>query len=758
MTTTGRSTPALRRLYLRRVVPYALLVVACALSVMASRYIFTTARATEDAQARSAFLINAQQTRRQIENRLSSYIEVVRAGAVLLSADNEINGVDFRRFVAGLKLPERFPGVGGIGFAECVRRRDLGRFLRLMDLDGNPIRVWPREVRARYCPTVFLAPGNARHTEALGFDLASVQVIAEAMAMARDSGEPMVSRDLGDVPVWKGEPPSNLVLLLPVYRLAATPRSVDARRRAIVGFVLSPFNFERLLQDIVTPAQSSLAIAVYDGTVATPATMLGAVRTPLERGDYESSEVVGVAGRDWLIAATSRHDPSAVVPQAARQALVGGFVLSILLFTVTRAQVRAWETAALHEAELRASEQALRQSEAGAHAANRAKDAFLATVSHELRTPLNVVLGWVAILRDGKVPAERVPSALDVIERNARQQARLIEDLLDVSRIVAGHLRLDRRSVALAPIVGTTVESLRPTADHKKVAISVRCDNDAMIHGDADRLRQTIWNLVDNAIKFTPEGGAVSVELTVDADKVALVVSDTGIGITPEFLPHVFERFRQADSTTTRAHSGLGLGLAITEHLVGLQGGAIRVESQGTGQGATMIVEFPGITADAELSPDAGGVRDRAEAPPLTGVRVLVVEDDPSTRELVAHALSTSGAEVTEAGSARDALHQLQQHGTDVIVSDIAMPHEDGVWFLQQVRKLPDARARTPAIAVTALARSEDRRRVMNAGYEMHLEKPVDLHVLQRGIATLAGAPRTNTGPDAAPAAMFPQL
>jgi signal transduction histidine kinase/ActR/RegA family two-component response regulator len=424
-------------------------------------------------------------------------------------------------------------------------------------------------------------------------------------------------------------------------------------------------------------------------------------------------------------------------PQAASQLLIGGIALAFMLFLVTRAQVRAWETALRHEQELRQSALALHESESQARAANRAKDEFLATLSHELRTPLNVVLGWVNMLRHGNVGEERVPHALEMIERNARQQAALIEDLLDVSRIVTGKLRLELQPVALAPIVSAVVESLRPSADAKGVEIGGPAPGrDFAVLGDADRLRQATWNLLSNAIKFTPSGGHVQAELTRDAHHVRLTVRDDGIGIAPEFLPHVFERFRQADSSTTREHTGVGLGLAITRHLVELHGGTVEAQSEGRDRGARFVITLR--AAAEEATPVAASERSSVPArTPLSGIRVLVVDDDPATLEMLSAQLGMTGAEVRAADSARRALERFRIEGADVIVSDIAMPGEDGLWLMKRIRELPGAHGRTPAIALTALARAEDRHRAFDAGYQMHLAKPVEWDELQTGLATL---------------------
>jgi signal transduction histidine kinase/ActR/RegA family two-component response regulator len=613
--------------------------------------------------------------------------------------------------------------------------------LRTFDLDGNSIRAWPDVERAVHCPAVFLEPPGEQATKAIGFNFSSEPELETAMAAARDTGEPAASRKLTHLPVWNTGWRGTVLLFIPVYRVGAPVSSVETRRDALLGFVFSPLDAERLLHDVIAPVAPAVAVDVYDGPGAAPADLLGRWNASARTGRYDSSVSMQLSGREWLVTIRSVAEPIVYFPQMARQTLIGGLLLSLMLLAVTRAQVRAWETAARHEAELRASAQALQESEAEAQAANRAKDEFLATLSHELRTPLNVVMGWVSMLRGGRAHGERLERALEIIDRNARQQAELIDDLLDVSRIVRGNLRLERHPLAFAPIVSTVVESFKPAAEAKGVALTlVSTSAAASIRGDADRLQQITRNLVSNAIKFTPAGGRIAVELTHDERRVTLAVRDTGIGIAPEFLPHVFERFRQADSSTTRTQSGVGLGLAIVRHLVHLHGGSIRARSEGLGRGATFVVEFPSVVIPT-IAPLRTPVAPSAptSAPRLDRVRVLVVDDDPSTRELLTEALGTTGARVTAADSARYALERLRREGADVIVSDIAMPGEDGFWLMRKVRSLPGELGRTPAIALTALARSEDRARAMAAGYQMHLAKPVQLGELQAGVASLAG-------------------
>jgi PAS domain S-box-containing protein len=374
---------------------------------------------------------------------------------------------------------------------------------------------------------------------------------------------------------------------------------------------------------------------------------------------------------------------------------------------------------------------------AEAEAANRAKDEFLAVLSHELRTPLQAMLGWTHMLRSGRLAPVAAQHALDVILQNIRHQTQLVSDLLDVSRIIAGKLQVDLSPLDLAVVIDSALETVRPVAQAKGVRLVATVDPDAEpVLGDADRLRQIVGNLVSNAVKFTPEGGRVDVRLDRAGGRTRIVVRDTGRGIAAELLPHIFERFRQADTSATRLHGGLGLGLAISRHLVDLHGGTITVESAGDGQGASFTVELPiaGATAARPIAPSRG---DRpASEPMLTGVKVLVVDDDPGTLEVLATVLRQHGAIVTPAGSTREALAVMDGEELDVLVSDIAMPGEDGYRLIERVRTRPKASS-IPAVAVTAYARAEDRDAALRAGYHAYVAKPVEPETFTREVARL---------------------
>ena len=390
-----------------------------------------------------------------------------------------------------------------------------------------------------------------------------------------------------------------------------------------------------------------------------------------------------------------------------------------------------------------------RERDARQHAeeADRLKDEFLATLSHELRTPLTSILGWASMIRNGEVEGSNASRAIETIERNARSQARLIDDLLDVSRIITGNLRLDLHPLNLAPIVEAALDALRPTADVKGMKLQTRfVPGQCLVKGDPNRLRQVIWNLLSNAIKFTPRHGNVSIDLTCVESTARLTVSDTGDGISPEFLPYVFDRFRQAEGSISRKQGGLGLGLAVARHLVELHGGTIRAQSEGIGKGAVFTVDLP--LAQERRDParaeerrrEVERRRSRTGAVRLDGVHVLLVEDDNDSRKLLGTMLKRYGARVTSTKSAAEALAVFEGELPDVLISDIGMPDQDGYELMRKLRALPPERGgKTPAIALTGYASRKDRDRALNSGYQQHMAKPIEQADMIKAIAALVG-------------------
>jgi signal transduction histidine kinase/ActR/RegA family two-component response regulator len=401
--------------------------------------------------------------------------------------------------------------------------------------------------------------------------------------------------------------------------------------------------------------------------------------------------------------------------------------------------IKQTEAARLHVEELSKYITELQRSEA--EAANRIKDEFLATLSHELRTPLTSLLGWSSVLREARRDEKVLNQGLEAIDRNARVQAQLIDDLLDVSRIVSGKLNLEVRPLDITSVTRAAINVVRPAADAKGISLDYWAEPGlGAISADSARLHQIIWNLLSNAVKFTPNGGKICIRVEQDGADARVTVKDTGQGIEPEFLPRVFDRFLQADSSTTRSFGGLGLGLAIVRHLVELHGGTVSAQSEGLNKGATFSATFPLLAERAEPFTMPHSEPHGMENHSLDGLRVLLVDDEAEAREILSTVMTRTGAEVTACHSASEALATLLEWKPDVILSDIAMPDEDGYSFIGKVRSLPREKGgETPAAALSAYARDIDRRQALAAGYQMHIAKPIAATQLVTMVARLAG-------------------
>lgn len=383
-------------------------------------------------------------------------------------------------------------------------------------------------------------------------------------------------------------------------------------------------------------------------------------------------------------------------------------------------------------------EQVARQE---AERANQMKDEFLAILSHELRTPLNAILGWSRLLRTKTFDQDTIEKALETIERNAKSQSQLIEDILDVSRILRGKLNLNKHPIRLESAIKLAIDSLQPLTEEKSIVIELTCSpNVGEVIGDFDRLQQIVWNLLSNAIKFSPQEGKVQVRLESVGDEAQIQIIDSGIGIAPDFLPYVFDRFRQADSSTTRSYGGLGLGLAIVRHLVEQHGGKVYAENN-PGEGAKFTVALPVAQTNALAADDGSYLNDQAEVlPTLADLQLLVVDDDDDTREFLIALLEDEGAIVRSAASVAGALAALESYWPDLLLSDIGMPQADGYELIARVREMEVLRGgKMPAIALTAYAREEERQQALEAGFQMHLSKPVDINKLIAAIANLTG-------------------
>ena len=406
-------------------------------------------------------------------------------------------------------------------------------------------------------------------------------------------------------------------------------------------------------------------------------------------------------------------------------------IVCVLRDISERRRIDAMRAALLH-----LEQEARREAEA----ANHAKDEFLAVLSHELRTPLTAMLGWTSMLASGRLNAEATAHAIEVVDRNTRLQARIIEDLLDVSRIISGKMTLRLEDLALGPALEAAVDSMRTLSAAKGVALEIRLEAGiGILSGDAGRLQQVFANLLSNAVKFTPAGGRIVVTATRNAESIVVAVSDTGRGIPTDLLPFIFEPFRQAEGAQRRTHTGLGLGLAIVRHVVELHGGRVHVASEGPGQGATFSVHLP-VGARPVEAPPAREEGRRIPAPgSLRGLRLLLVEDDADTREVVGTLLGQAGVEVMTVGSAEAALAAIGSSPLDVLISDVGMAGRNGYDLIREVRRMPSDRGRIPAIALSAFARESDRQAALAAGYDRHVAKPVEVERLLAAVADVIG-------------------
>jgi signal transduction histidine kinase len=480
---------------------------------------------------------------------------------------------------------------------------------------------------------------------------------------------------------------------------------------------------------------ATLGLAIRDRRpVATPdvlsdarITLAPESRERIERSGYHAVLAVPLLIRGRVIGGLAVGDVSGRAFKSEEVRLLQRFAAQAAI-AIENVQLYAEERAARSEAE----------------AASRAKDDFLAVVSHELRTPLQAMLGWARMLTSGKLDEAAAHRAAETIERNTRLQTQLIDDLLDDSRIVAGKLTLDERAVDLLPVIDAAIEAVRPAASAKGLQVETELDPSAgPVLGDPGRLQQVVWNLVSNAVKFTPPAGGVEVRLTRVAEQARLTVIDTGRGIERELLPHIFDRFRQADSGSRRRHGGLGLGLAIAWQLVEMHHGTITAASEGEGRGATFTVTLPIMAMPAPIArrrPKAGRRRRTPELTGLQGLRVLAVDDEADTRQLLGAVLGHAGADVRTAPTVSEALTVFHSWRPHVLVSDLAMPEEDGLALIRRLRaRSVEQGGRIPALALSAFARGEDEARALDAGYQVHVAKPVDPAHLVALVAKLAG-------------------
>ena len=573
----------------RALIPYLLCLAALSLTASGARYAVNTGAVEE----RLRFDNAAEQLRSEMVHRVDAYLSMLLGAAGLFAASETVEVREFRAYVERLELPRRYPGVQGVGFSRLIKDDERSQVLAERRQDIPSFHYWPDRPEGAQHSIIYLEPLDERNALALGYDMSAEPARRDAMDRARDSGEPAstarVSLVQERLDPQHGQP--GFLIYVPVYQHGTKPQNIEQRRRTLVGYVYSPFRGDDLLSGLLQErghGGAGLQLEVYDGSAEEDHLLYRSSAAPRQNDALSSLQTIDVAGRQWAVLLRGVAGFTGGGRRALTNLVVGaGVFLSLLLFVVTQSQVKARAVAERAADELRRSEEALR-------AANEAKDEFLATVSHELRTPLNAIVGWAHMLRKGQVPPESHEHALEVIARNAAAQTTLIEDLLDVSRAVEGRLPLKKSEVDLGPLLKVALDSLEPAARAQELTMVSRvASNLGVVFADPGRLQQIILNLLSNAVKFTPAGGRITLSADAGTDVVTIRVSDNGAGIAPELLAHVFERFWQADKSTTRRYSGVGLGLTISRHLVELHGGTIEAASEGEGRGTTITVQLP---------------------------------------------------------------------------------------------------------------------------------------------------------------------
>ena len=784
-TSDPRSALAPRPHARRPYIPLLVLAAALLSTGVITRLVDRASKAAEQTHYQAVLDSSAREVRDRIARRREAYVAILHGTAGLFAGDRYVPPDVFTNYVNGLKLQQTYPGVQGVGvIIRATTAKDLDEVRNLLARLGQAPRVWPEDPpRDVYYPIIHLEPLDETNRKALGYDPFTDPIRRAALERARDEGTVGVTAKIRLVQDSGPGARAAFGMFYPIYRTGnlPPPASTEERRQRLVAFVCSPFRADDFLRGVFADGYpSSLSFEVYDGTDLSPEHLLSASASSTSTRPAASWHAgaplkLDMGGRTWTLAFRTQQPPPAAagLSRAALAVLGAGGAVSLVLFALSLLQWRARRAAEQTSADLHAAAEELRRREqervrllaaekdarADAEAANRSKDEFLATLSHELRTPLNAILGWAQLLRTGALPTDESAEGLETIERNAKAQAQLVDDLLDLSRIISGKLRVESGPVDLVAVVEGALDSVRPAAEAKGIQVVPVLDAHAgPVVGDAGRLQQVAWNLLSNAIKFTQRGGRVDVWLVAAAGDAELTVSDNGAGIAAEFLPHVFDRPRQAAASSTRHHGGLGLGLAIARHLVELHGGTVSAVSEGPGRGATFTVRLPKAAAPrAEAAPDSdvhkppaarlaeqpsGRERSRTPASLLGGVNVLVVDDEPDAREVMRLGLEQRGARVTVAASASEALTALRSAGGafHVVLSDIGMPDEDGYSLIRRVRQLDPTHGRdVPAVALTAYARAEDKTRAIEAGFQKHVSKPVEPVALASVVADLVG-------------------
>jgi signal transduction histidine kinase/CheY-like chemotaxis protein len=721
-------------------IPYFVLLLSAAATAAAAALVWVIA----DRQDRNRFNAAADRTRIAVANRVEIYSAALHNVTALFRTGGVPNRQQFHDYLGRLDIQRRYPGVMGIGFSMRVPPGQREAFAKVGRENIDPgFRVWPDGPPDAECHTIYyLEPADERNRRAIGFDMHTEPARAAAMDAARDTAAPVASGMVNLVQDSDTPASAGFLIYVPLYKAKDVPQSVDERREKLYGYIYSPFRVDDMLRGVFQN-DPGLAVdfRVYDSPSADPARLMHDSAASLagesqpRRPQYTRTDRVEIAGRPWTIDfATRRAFERGSGRWLSPLVLVLGGLVSLTFFAQSRAQV-----AALVEG---------RRAREAAEAASQAKDRFLAVLSHELRTPLSPVLAVAGLWRDDPSLPPDLREDLRMVERNIHLEARLIDDLLDLTRIAQGKIQLHVEAVDVHGVLRHVVSMFRDDFQAKGLSLTMelearRCNAWA----DPARLRQVFLNLVANAVKFTPQGGSVTVRSRSDGRILSVEVSDTGVGIDEAVLPRLFNAFEQGERAVTRRFGGLGLGLSIAKSLVEMHRGRIRASSAGPGRGATFVVEMEAVEAlddEGEATPSAASARTDAAAgtgEDSDAVRVLLVEDHADTRQVLVHLLTASGCAVTAAGSVAEARQAVDCGSFDVLVSDIGLPDGTGIDVMCYVRD----RQPVSGIALTGFGQEADRTRTREAGFQAHLTKPVDFRTLLRAIQE--HAPRPTAAP-----------
>ncbi|MGI9054930.1 MAG: CHASE domain-containing sensor histidine kinase [Pyrinomonadaceae bacterium] len=586
--------------------PYLVLAVSIILT-LGITYIFYQSAKNKD-QIR--FNTNVNRIQNTIEERISLYVVLLKSGRGFIKANETLKRQDFANFVGSLELEKNYKGVQGIGYSVVFKPEEREDLINTMQSEGfADFRVFPASTRESYQSVIFLEPLNDSNRKAIGFDMSTEEKRRIALEKARDTGEAAATSQVILLTETGQEVQKGFLIYLPVYKNEVFPETVEARRENLRGFIYSPFRAEKFLSEIHDITNiNELRVKIYDGEIS-PENLLTSSNieqasspTPAINETISTRNQINVAGQNWTVEYETLPDFNGQSSLGWTPLIfTGSIAFSLILFGLTY-----WEAASrakvqkiageLFESENQKRKLLVKEKEArqSAEFANRAKDEFISVISHELRTPLNAIAGWARILKASHITQEKRHTALEKIEKNLRHQTELIDDMINYSQMIADNSGIKKQNFVVSEVFNEVFEEIKPAAEEKKIQFEINNTlNGCVVTGDKQKMKILFGNILSNAVKFTPEGGNVNAELKKNNGEINLSVQDTGIGIKNEFLPHIFEQFRQADSTITRKHGGMGLGLAISKHIVKLHNGTIEAKSKGEGTGTTIVVKIP---------------------------------------------------------------------------------------------------------------------------------------------------------------------